>query len=305
MTIIAGFKVHGGIVLCADTQETVGNVSKRNVPKLRFEGIPPVGTTLSGSELAVSFCGATDNGAFVDKLVDSAWIAARGEDSVDNVCAAIERSIKETYREFGEIYQTGYCPVAELIYGVKVKDKSRLFAATGPLINEKDDYCTGGVGAYMADFLAERMYDITLSIQQCVILAAYILVQAKEHVDGCGGTSHIAILRGNSPSGIVDTDRIALITDNLRNSDRNLGRLLLQSSDLDLSDEQFRKEATEAIDRLDIFRVEQRKDFKSWKQFKKTIHSFFGIDTPVDSFGIFNEDADTGKDSGTKRRADK
>jgi 20S proteasome alpha/beta subunit len=33
MTIIAGFKCHEGLVLCADTQETVGNVSKRNVPK--------------------------------------------------------------------------------------------------------------------------------------------------------------------------------------------------------------------------------------------------------------------------------
>jgi hypothetical protein len=257
---------------------------------------------LSGSKLAVSFCGATDNGAFVDKIVDSAWIAARDEDSIENVCAAIEGSIKEAYREFGEIYQTGYCPFAELIYGVKVKDKSRLFVATGPLVNEKDGYCTGGVGTYMADFLAERMYDITLSIQQCVILAAYILVQAKEHVDGCGGTSQIAILRENSPSGMVDTDRIALITDNLKNADRNLGRLLLQSSDLDLSDAEFRKEATEAIDRLEIFRVEQRKEFKNWKQFKKTLHSMFGIDTPVDSFGIFEENADTEEDSGTKKK---
>jgi 20S proteasome alpha/beta subunit len=37
VTIVAGFKTIDGIVLCADTQETIGGISKRNVPKLRFE----------------------------------------------------------------------------------------------------------------------------------------------------------------------------------------------------------------------------------------------------------------------------
>ena len=36
VTIIAGFRSDEGIVICADTQETVEG-TKRNVPKLRYE----------------------------------------------------------------------------------------------------------------------------------------------------------------------------------------------------------------------------------------------------------------------------
>ncbi len=287
MTIIAGFRCKKGVVLCADTQETVGNVSKRNVPKLRFERTPRVMATLGGTDLAAVFCGATDNGAFVDKLVDSAWVAARTQHSIEDVSAAIECSIKDTYREFGEIYQLGYCPYAELIYGVKVNGESRLFAAAGPVVNKKDEYCTGGVGTYMADFLAERMYDITLTIQQCVILAAYILFQAKEHVDGCGGKSHIAILREDAPSGFVDSRRIESITENLEKADRQIGRPLLASSNLDLSDKEFRKEANDVFEVLEMFRSNQKEDFKKWENFTEQFNALFGISNKVDSFGIF------------------
>ncbi len=99
----------------------------------------------------------------------------------------------------------------------------------------------------MADFLTKRMYNRYLNIHQCVILAAYILFQAKEHVDGCGGESHIAILREEGPSGRIDQDRIDTITKNLELADHNLGKLLLTSADVEglarrSSNEDFEKE---------------------------------------------------------------
>lgn len=85
VTVVAGFKFNKGIVLCADTQETVG-IAKRHVPKLRFEEFSGALKVLSGgSDLAVAFCGATNNGPFVDKLVDSAWIAAQVENNIDDL----------------------------------------------------------------------------------------------------------------------------------------------------------------------------------------------------------------------------
>src|SRR6266404_5629863 len=62
VTIIAGFKGYDGIVLCADTQETVQGF-KRKVPKLRVE------PAKVGGDLAVAFCGA-GHGPFIDKVVD-------------------------------------------------------------------------------------------------------------------------------------------------------------------------------------------------------------------------------------------
>ena len=286
MTVVGGFRCSKGVVLLADTQETVG-ISKRQVPKLRFEETPKAQSALSGgSDLAVAFCGATDNGAFVDKLVDSAWKAAQWQSDIDSVSDSIAKSIEETYKHYGTIYQPGYMPNTELIYGVKMNGRSRLFNAVGPAVNEKQQYCTGGLGTYMADFLAARMYTDGLTVQQCVILAAYILFQSKEHVDGCGGKSHIAILREDGPSGLVDSQRVEAITENLKRADSELGSLLLASSDLDVSDGDFREQADSVYKFLEVFREEQKKDFKRWEQFRRSFDLFYGLSIKRDSLGL-------------------
>ncbi len=194
---------------------------------------------MSTDDLAVAFCGAADNGPFVDKLVERAWEDAQAGTNLDEVCASIETSIKETYREYGGIFQQGYCPSADLIYGVKMFKASKLFSATGPIVVEKDDYYSGGAGYYMADFLASRMYRRNLNLSQCVTLAAYVLFQAKEHVDGCGGASHIAVLRNTGKSGLVSPGRTDAITTLVTFADNHLGRIILASGDLQIDEAQL------------------------------------------------------------------
>ena len=110
VTIIAGFRCYDGVVICADTQETVNNLSKRNVPKLRFEPVDWLERTeaVTRDGLAIAFCGASETGPFIDKIVERAWEDAQTGTSLDEVCSLIETSIKETYKEFGRIYQPGY-----------------------------------------------------------------------------------------------------------------------------------------------------------------------------------------------------
>lgn len=257
VTIIAGFKSYEGIVLMADTQETVSNISKRNIPKLRFE---PSGGPHEGDNLAAAFCGAGDNGPFIDKLVETAWEDAQLATSLDEACEEIEKSIKRVYREFGQIYQVGYCPSAELIYGVKMHSQCRLFSAHGAIITKKETYDSWGAGYYMADFLANRMYRDYLNLRQCAILAAYILYQAKEHVDGCGGDSHIAVLRENGVSGIADWQHVEAITKMLGFADHDMGTLLLNCADLDMEPAEFIKEANDRIEILDALRTASKEE---------------------------------------------
>jgi len=283
VTIIAGFRCSDGIVVCADTQETISSISKRNVPKLRFE--PSNHLPFSGDDLAVAFCGASDNGPFIDKVVDNAWKQAKLHSSLDEVCSAIEQSIKDTYEEYGRIYQPGYCPQAELIYGVKIHGHSKLFSALGPAVNEKDTYCSGGAGYYMADFLAGRMYSDGLDIHQCIILAAYILFQAKEHVDGCGGDSQIAVLREDASSGCLELERIGFINKNLDDADRNLSRLLLYSANLSFAKREYKKQVASVLDLLESARDNQLKDVKQWQQFMESFHKLYGF--PPHRFDVY------------------
>src|SRR5256885_14749833 len=87
VTIIAGFKSYEGIVICADTQETVEH-AKRNVPKLRFE--PANHAKGSTDDLAALFCGSSNDGPYVDKLIENAWESAQTATSLDEACAEIE-----------------------------------------------------------------------------------------------------------------------------------------------------------------------------------------------------------------------
>jgi 20S proteasome alpha/beta subunit len=283
VTIIAGFRCREGIVVCADTQETSGP-SKRDVPKLRFEqrGI------LTEAPLAVAFCGS-GYGPLIDKLVDEAWKAAQAVESLNDVCGEIEQTVKSLYREYGEIYQAGECPTAELIYGVRTKEGSKLFSANGAIVNERTDYYSSGAGYYMADFLASRMYHRQyLSLRQCVILAAYILFQAKEHVDGCGGESHIAILRDKGVSGNVDPKRVEAMTDLLQMADINLGSALLEVADLETDMPAFRKNMKLLMDSLDSTREYKRNDREMELQRWKEVATALGGGEPeeTDEFGL-------------------
>ena len=283
MTIIAGFKCRGGIVICADTQETVEH-AKRHVPKLRFEPSPNAfygRLNNEAEELAVAFCGA-GSGPLIDKLADEAWKAAKGASSLDEACFNIEDNIKRQYKELGQIYQPGYCPEVQLIFGVKMQRKSRLFTAYGPIVNEKHGCDSGGVGHYMADFLVRRMYRQHLNIHQCVILAAYILFQAKEHVDGCGGDSHIAVLREDGTSGLADRLHVDAITKILDSADRETGGLLLNSANLDTDDQKFLNDVKVTITLLDTFRKSQREEIRQWAE----VASVLGPIRPTDSFGL-------------------
>jgi hypothetical protein len=256
VTIIAGFKSYQGIVICSDTQEGIeGSPSKKNVPKLRFE---PSGKAHSGDGIAAAFCGA-GQGPFIDKLIENAWQDAQIATGLDEACEEIEKSIKATYKEFGEIFQPGYCPQVQLIYGVKMHDSSRLFSAFGPVVNEKTGYDSAGAGYYIADFLAGRMYASHLTLQQCVILAAYILFQAKEHVEGCGGDSHIAVLRDDGVSGMVDWHRIETLTELLKYADRQTGEILLHVANAELSKKEFLEKTRFEIDTLQTLREEQQR----------------------------------------------
>jgi 20S proteasome alpha/beta subunit len=299
VTVVAGFKTTEGVVLCADTQETVGGISKRNIPKLRFEPSSlhhRISRHLTGEadELAVAFCGATDNGPYLDMLIDEAWEAVKDATSLLEACTLIKQSIKDTYREYGAIYQPGQLPNTEIIYGVKMEEHSKLFYAFGPAISETDRYISGGTGSYMAEFVSSRMYDQYLSIRQSIILAAYVLFQAKEHVDGCGGDSHIAVLRNKGTSGVVSWDNVKSATKLVEISDRKIGELLIHYADLGLTKEEFAKKTTEALEQLDSVREFEINKFRENRElwdsvFGIAIHDELGLPTP---FGVTPSDDD-------------
>ena len=277
VTIIAGFRCQGGIVVCADTQETSGT-AKRSVPKLQcFQGpvISQDGQGMVNSDLALAICGAGD-GPFIDKVASQAWDAVRHVSNVWEASERVESMIKDTYREFGQIFQTGECPQVELIYGITKGGDSRLFQGMGPVVNETT-YASSGIGYYLADFLTTRMRgDAWLSLRQTVILAAYILLQAKEHVEGCGGDSHIAVLRESESSGMVDFRLIQHLTEYLKSADHCTGEMLLTAADFSTSDSDVSDGISNSVDLLKFMRAEEIKRLEEHRRSDRDLFRSFG-----------------------------
>ncbi|MGA2882447.1 MAG: hypothetical protein ABSG13_26125 [Bryobacteraceae bacterium] len=285
MTIIAGFRSTLGVVLCSDTQETI-EFAKRHVAKLKvYPRQTSVSKVVKEADLAVAFCGA-GYGPFIDLLTRKAWKAAKSSETLQEACDCIEKSIKDTYSEYQDIYQAQAATYlqAELLYGVKMQWESHLFSAVGPMVNPVDDYYSGGQGHYMADFLASRMYDGTLDVHQCVILAAYILLQAKEHVDGCGGASHIAVLRNTGESGRIDQARVEAITQLLELIDRQAGEMILDAANLHMDQDHFEDAIKKLQDHITHARNDARDAITHRDQWREYLFSSEG--KTVDPLGF-------------------
>lgn len=241
-------------------------------------------------DLALALCGA-GHGPFVDKIASRAWNALRGVADIEEASDAVESMIKQTYEEFGQIYQPGSFPEAELIYGITIGGQSRLFQACGPLVLEKS-YASSGIGHYLADFLAERMGADGghgwLTTRQCVAVAAYILFQAKEHVEGCGGNSHIAVLRESESSGMVDFQLVEHLTEYLKLADRFTGELLLDTADFSMSDSALAEKMESSIGVMKYIRTEEMKKLKEDREFNWSLSSWTlgGAPNEADDLGL-------------------
>lgn len=251
MTIVAGFRFNGGVILCADTQETIDNYSKTWTPKLVVKPTPWYARD-SANELMVAFGGAGD-GPFTDKVIERAWRDVKTADSFDEACSEIEKSIKNTHKEYRNLFQPGFLPQVELVYGVKMHGKSTLFKAVGPLVKESD-YAAAGVGQHLANFLTSHLHQRYLPARQAFILATYVLYQCIEHVDGCGGDRHIAALNETGNSRMVDPANINLVVNQLEEVRDAISILLLNAPDISIRPEDFEKDLAAVVEKIRFMR---------------------------------------------------
>ena len=113
-----------------------------------------------------------------------------------------------------------------------------------------------------SDFLASKMHYPELNIRQCAILAAYVLHEAKEHVDGCGGDSQIAVLRNDGTCGIIGWHRIGEITELVSLADETAGDLLMALADIEQDDQKTAEVVNFNLDLMSRLRDSYREKTK-------------------------------------------
>jgi hypothetical protein len=191
MTICAAMRCVDGIVLCADTLETVGN-AQRYVDKL--VELPLVSDDLK----AIVVC-ATEDALFSDALIDKISEAIdRSNGTFSSAKDAIEDVTQQYCRDIWGTYSTTQeKPIAEMLIGLKTSDDIRLLHIRTPIVHtiETPEFIGAGrdVGIYKANQFGLK--DIPVDTAAPII--AYIVDIVKSNAQYCGGPTNLAILHSN------------------------------------------------------------------------------------------------------------
>lgn len=191
MTIAAGFVCLDGLVLCADTQETIQGYTKSKTDKIWEESDAQFGIAVTGSG-------------------DSEALKTLSQQIVDDVMGSWQRSallytytarkiIQKTVQKFTRehllIYPQAERPYVEgLLIGMREHHNHDLFKVTGTMLREvKADGDAIGSGALLAKSWKEKQYDPFMDLDELVVVACYIIYQAKQYADGCDGNTDMLI----------------------------------------------------------------------------------------------------------------
>jgi 20S proteasome alpha/beta subunit len=188
VTIVAGVMCPDGIVLAADSQETVGDSLKVFKPKL-------VELRLISPDLKAVIV-ASGNGTFVDVLVEriseqldlaNPYIAPAKQ--------AIQQAVTQVCAEIWPHYTSQVDkPEARLIIGLRAIDGLTMLDAFVPMVKTADPYAFIGWGGSLATYKAKQMSLAGLPVEVTVNLIVHILDVVKDNVEFCGGPTRLAVI---------------------------------------------------------------------------------------------------------------
>lgn len=208
MTIALGLCANDGIVLCADTQQTISGYIKTYNGKVdtTLYNDPRVVVAMAGAGTSDYIATARQSilGNFPEEL------KARG-----NVHESIPIVLKERFLTFFDEHLARWAPfsererpMVELLVAVTGKETfPRLFHCSGTAFHETNRKAIGD-GVLLADQLLMQYGFGEYKIAELSSLAVYILHKVKKGVDGCGGSTHVVALRKGFDFALTDDKEI-------------------------------------------------------------------------------------------------
>lgn len=189
MTIAAGYVCNSGIVLCADSQETISGYTKNSTEKLM--AFPCT------DKLTLVFAGAGDNATQIDETAYeiAAKIIADAPENGGQFRKCMREVLEELFPKAH--YPRARGPEVDLLMAVKEAEEAKLYRIADCSLAPVRDTAAVGSGIVLALQLLERHYDRTVLVGEAAIVCTYVLHHVKKWVDGCGGNTKIALIPKN------------------------------------------------------------------------------------------------------------
>jgi 20S proteasome alpha/beta subunit len=194
MTIAAGFCYSGGVLVCADSQFTIGTS--------KVDGLKAGGFTASWGEVVAAFAG---NATYASGLFHQWRRQKEYEDFKKSPVDALAARFYDHYQKHVHGHPEYKDKSAELDYamfvGVRTGQQTpQLFIMDRGDIRDVGTFNCAGSGEEWARTVLRYLHSTSLSTDQAVCLASYILAHTKHRAQYVGGRSSILLL--TSETGI-------------------------------------------------------------------------------------------------------
>jgi len=204
VTIAMGLRANDGIVLCADSQQTVSGYIKIYDGKVDL-------SLFREPRVALAIAGAGTH-----DYIQTARQVILGDFPEElkkhkSIHLGIPIVLRERFLKFFDdhlsrwaYYQGRDRPTVELLIAVTGEGTHpRLFHCDGTAFHETNHKAIG-VGVLLADQLLNQYVLGEYTVAQLGSLAVYVLRKVKNSVDGCGGETHVVALRKGFDFALTD-----------------------------------------------------------------------------------------------------
>jgi 20S proteasome alpha/beta subunit len=234
VTIVAGFRVQDGILLCSDTEWSGGaKVYKEKIFTHPFRG-GVISFAVSGNEANAKMV--------IEDCQDA--LAQRGTaytaEELKVIVRGAVRNIQEKYVD--EVPKAEKADARfDLIIGLMLESgRLQLLATRGRSVLPANDFACHGLGWYVGHPIIESAYDPNMRIKDAVIVAIRAMAAAKRQIPGVGGHSQFLVIGEQFVSGLVGHDP-AVTEELILEYEKAIGALLLRTGDFDLDDRTFKE----------------------------------------------------------------
>jgi hypothetical protein len=215
MTIAAGFVCKEGIVLGADSQETIRGFTKE-LSKGKVE-------TGIYANFTIAFAGAGSSDYIRTAIQNVEW----GISKCKNV-RELQKQLRERLLDFFNEHLAPWAyfpeherPTVELLIGTSFKDgPCGLFHYNGTSFHRILDHKAVGAGIIVANNLMSSYCWGVDKLNDLVPISIYIISQVKNSVDTCGGFTHLVVLREGADFALVNSNDIEKVETELENQEK-------------------------------------------------------------------------------------
>jgi 20S proteasome alpha/beta subunit len=237
MSYIAAYHCQTGIVMCADTQETVGE-HKNYVEKL----------SIVEDQLYPLAIGGAGFGPLIDTAMQE--ITDRAKESKPKTRPELRILLKSCLCEvFEKDLPTLVAPKRlhspEFLVAAKPTEEDFcIFFARGRRVLEEPRTAIIGYGTSYNAELLKRLHCETLSMQQAVMLGVYLVSQSKKLDDGVGGETRVALVVENG-AWIDDAEYIANSEQRVQDFLKVIDELFFSCIDMSIPPKQMPEKLTQ------------------------------------------------------------